>query len=285
MRGGCRRWSRCRRRPSQRAVRMAPGATAVCPARTEVRCICPPPPRRRSCWAGCYPVVHRERSRTARQMKVVILAGGVGTRLAEETEVTPKPMIRIGNAPILWHIMKLYSHFGLNEFVVCLGYKGYVIKEYFANYFLHVSDVTIDLRNNQMDVHQQAGDPWKVTLIDTGEESMTRGRLARVRRYLGDETFCFTYGDGVADIDINSLLAFHQAEGRRATVTAVRPPGRFGALRVEGNRALEFLEKPQTGEAWISGGFLVLGPSVIDLGADDATNCEREPLEKLAPDR
>src|SRR5260221_8862275 len=244
MRGGCRRWSRCRRRPSQRAVRMAPGATAVCPARTEVRCICPPPPRRRSCWAGCYPVVHRERSRSARQMKVVILAGGLGTRLAEETEVTPKPMIRIGNAPILWHIMKLYSHFGLNDFVVCLGYKGYVIKEYFANYFLHVSDVTIDLRNNELQIHQQAADPWKVTLIDTGEASMTGGRLARVRRYIGEETFCPAYGDGVADVDVAVLIAFHRAEKRQATVTAGCPPGPVGAVRRAGDQAHSLPREP-----------------------------------------
>lgn len=220
-------------------------------------------------------------ARTAK-MKVVILAGGLGTRLSEETELTPKPMIRIGSAPIIWHIMKLYSHFGLNEFIVCLGYKGYVIKEYFANYFLHVSDVTIDLRNNKMDVHQQAGDPWKVTLIDTGEQSMTGGRLARVRRYLGDETFCLTYGDGVGDIDIRALIELHQSEGRRATVTAVLPPGRFGAIRVDGNRAVEFLEKPQSDDAWISGGYFVLEPDVIDLIENDATIWEREPLETLA---
>ncbi|SRR5258706_6050213 len=215
-------------------------------------------------------------------MKVVILAGGLGTRLAEETEVTPKPMIRIGNAPILWHIMKLYSHFGLNEFVVCLGYKGYVIKEYFANYFLHVSDVTIDLRNNELQIHQQAADPWKVTLIDTGEASMTGGRLARVRRYIGEETFCLTYGDGVADVDVAALIAFHRAEKRQATVTAVHPPGRFGAIRVEGNQALAFLEKPDSEDAWISSGFFVLEPSVIDLIESDATIWEREPLETLA---
>jgi glucose-1-phosphate cytidylyltransferase len=215
-------------------------------------------------------------------MKVVILAGGLGTRLAEETEVTPKPKIRIGSAPILWHIMKIYSHFGLNDFIVCLGYKGYVIKEYFANYVLHVSDVTIDLRGNSIETHQKSGEPWKVTLIDTGEASMTGGRLARVRQYIGDETFCFTYGDGVADVDIGALLAFHRAEGRPATVTAVRPPARFGAIHVEDNRAAAFLEKPQSDDAWISGGFFVLEPSVIDLVEGDDTIWERRPLETLA---
>jgi len=215
-------------------------------------------------------------------MKVVILAGGLGTRFAEETEVTPKPMIRIGGMPILWHIMKIYSHYGLNDFIVCLGYKGYVVKEYFANYRLHASDVTFDMRRNEMTVHQSAAEDWRVTLVDTGEQSMTGGRLKRVRDHIGDDTFCFTYGDGVGDVDINALRRFHEAQKRRATVTAVRPPGRFGAIRIDGDRALEFLEKPQTEEGWISGGFFVLDPSVIDLIDRDATVWEREPLEHLA---
>jgi glucose-1-phosphate cytidylyltransferase len=215
-------------------------------------------------------------------MKVVILAGGLGTRLAEETEVTPKPMVRIGGLPILLHIMKMYSHHGLNDFIICLGYKGYVVKEYFAMYSLHMSDVTFDMRSNAVTVHQNSAEPWRVTLIDTGERSMTGGRLARVRDHLGDEAFCFTYGDGVGDIDIGALLEFHIKEGRKATVTAVRPPTRFGALKIEGNRAVEFLEKPQTEEGWISGGFFVLDPAVIDLVKDDMTIWEREPLETLA---
>lgn len=215
-------------------------------------------------------------------MKVVILAGGYGTRLAEETEVLPKPMIPIGGFPILWHIMKIYSHYGITDFILCLGYKGFVIKEFFANYFLHMSDVTLDLRKNQITVLQNSVEPWRVTLIDTGELSMTGGRLARVREHIGDETFCFTYGDGVGNIDIRTLLEFHRRQECKATVTVVRPPGRFGVVRIDGDRAVEFMEKPQMEEGWISGGFFVLEPSVLDLIEGDDTIWEREPLEALA---
>lgn len=215
-------------------------------------------------------------------MKVVILAGGYGTRLSEETEVTPKPMIRIGGLPVLWHIMKLYSYHGFTEFVICLGYKGYVIKEYFANYFLHMSDVTLDLTKNDMIVHHQKVEPWKIALVDTGSDTMTGGRLARVRTYLDNGSFCLTYGDGVADIDLSALVDFHRQRGAKATVTAVRPPGRFGTLKLEGDRATAFLEKPQTEEGWISGGFFVLEPSVLELISGDAVVWEREPLESLA---
>jgi len=215
-------------------------------------------------------------------MKVVILAGGLGTRLSEETELTPKPMIRIGNAPILWHIMKLYSHYGLTDFVICLGYKGYVIKEYFANYFLHMSDVTFDLRTNQLHVHANSAEPWSVTLVDTGATTMTAGRLRRIRPYLDAETFCLTYGDGVSDVDVASLIEFHRRQNVRATVTAVRPPGRFGAVEIGGNRVLAFHEKPQGDGGWINGGFFVLEPSVLDLIDGDDTVWEREPLERLA---
>jgi glucose-1-phosphate cytidylyltransferase len=215
-------------------------------------------------------------------MKVVILAGGLGTRLSEETQIKPKPMVEIGGKPILWHIMKSYSAYGIHEFVICLGYKGYVIKEYFANYFLHMSDVTFDMRNNQMQVHQASVEPWKVTLVDTGDHSMTGGRLKRIAQYLGDEDFCFTYGDGVADIDISKLITFHKAEGKLATVTAVQPLGRFGSLEIEGKTITGFKEKPRGEGGWINGGFFVLSPKVIDYIDDDSISWERQPMERLA---
>lgn len=216
-------------------------------------------------------------------MKAVILAGGLGTRLSEETTIKPKPMVEIGGKPILWHIMKQYSAHGINEFVICCGYKGYVIKEFFANYFLHTSDVTFDLQNNSMEVHQRFAEPWKVTLVDTGDTSMTGGRLKRVRRFVeGDGAFCFTYGDGVADIDIGASLAFHKQHGLLGTMTAVQPPGRFGAIDFEGERVMAFREKPQGDGAWINGGYFVLSPKVIDYIADDATVWEKEPMERLA---
>ena len=215
-------------------------------------------------------------------MKVVILAGGLGTRISEETLVRPKPMVEIGGKPILWHIMKIYSHYGLREFVICCGYKGYMIKEYFANYFLHMSDVTFDMSENRMEVHQRYADPWRVTLVDTGEETMTGGRLKRVAPYL-DGPFCFTYGDGVADVDIGKLIEFHRAHGLKATLTAAFPPGRFGALAIQAdNRVRTFEEKPRGDGNMINGGFFVLDPSVIDLLEGDATVWEREPLESLA---
>jgi glucose-1-phosphate cytidylyltransferase len=217
-------------------------------------------------------------------MKVVILAGGLGTRLAEETETRPKPMVEIGDRPILWHIMKTYSAHGLNDFVICLGYRGYMIKEYFANYYLHTSDVTFDIAANRMDVHQTAAEAWRVTLVDTGVETMTGGRLRRVLPYLDQEDFCFTYGDGLADVDVGRLVSFHRDEGRLATVTAVKPLGRFGSMQVEGSRVVEFREKPPGDGAWINGGFFVLSPAVADyLGGDD-TIWEEEPLRRLAAD-
>ena len=206
----------------------------------------------------------------------------MGTRLSEETGVRPKPMVEIGGRPILWHILKLYSHHGLNDFVICLGYKGYTIKEYFANYFLHMSDVTINLRNNELRVHQNSSEPWTVTLVDTGDETATGGRLRRVRPHVDGETFCFTYGDGVSDVDITALLAFHRAQNTRATLTAVQPPGRFGAIDVDGARIRTFSEKPAGDRAWINGGFFVLEPEVFDLLDGDDTVWEREPLEALA---
>ena len=215
-------------------------------------------------------------------MKAVILAGGLGTRLSEETSVRPKPMVEIGGRPILWHIMKLYSSFGVNEFVICLGYKGYVIKEYFANYFLHMSDVTFDMTHNKMEVHQNNADPWRVTLVDTGDETMTGGRLRRVRDYIGDEDFCFTYGDGVGDIDIRATIEFHRSHGGLATITATQPPGRFGALDTAGTRVLRFHEKPHGDGAWINGGFFVLSPKVVDYVESDSVLWEKEPLERLA---
>lgn len=214
-------------------------------------------------------------------MKVVILAGGRGTRLGEETEVRPKPMVEIGNKPILWHIMKIYSHHGFNEFIICLGYKGYIIKEYFRNYFLHASDVTIDVQNNEAEVHRRSAEPWRVTLVDTGPDTMTGGRLGRIASYLDDETFFFTYGDGVADIDLRSLVDHHRDQGTLATLTGVRLPGRFGALEIEQERVVSFSEKPE-GHGWINGGFMVLEPDVLDLIEGDHTVWEREPMETLA---
>jgi glucose-1-phosphate cytidylyltransferase len=218
-------------------------------------------------------------------MKVVILAGGFGTRLAEETETRPKPMVEIGGRPILWHIMKIYSHYGVNDFVICLGYKGHIIKEYFRNYFLYASNVTFDLVANRMDVHEARTEPWRVTLIDTGEATNTGGRLKRALPHVaGDAAFCFTYGDGVANVDISALIAHHQAEKRLATVTAAMPPGRFGTIRHVGNRVTSFQEKPEGDGAWINGGFMVLSPKVGDYIADDATLWERDPMEQLARD-
>ena len=216
-------------------------------------------------------------------MKAVILAGGLGTRISEETSTRPKPMIEIGGKPILWHIMKTYSAHGINEFVVCCGYKGYVIKEYFANYFLHMSDVTFDMQNNQMEVHQRYAEPWKVTLVDTGEDTMTGGRLKRVAEYVKDEeAFCFTYGDGVSDVNITELIAFHKSKNVKATLTAAIPPGRFGALNMRGDMVNSFWEKPKGDGAMINGGFFVLSPQVLDYISDDKTIWEREPLELLA---
>lgn len=219
-------------------------------------------------------------------MKAVILAGGLGTRISEETDLKPKPMVEIGGKPILWHIMKIYSHYGINDFIICCGYKGYVIKEYFANYFLHTSDVTFDLQRNSMDVHQQYAEPWKVTLVDTGEETMTGGRLKRVGKYIKDEeAFCFTYGDGVSDINIHSLIEFHTKQGVKATLTAVYPPGRFGALDIVNNKVTSFKEKPKGDGGMINGGFFVLSPSVLELLEDDNTVWEQSPLESLAKER
>ncbi len=217
-------------------------------------------------------------------MKAVILAGGMGTRISEETSIRPKPMVEIGGKPILWHILKIYSAHGINEFVICLGYKGYVIKEYFANYFLHMSDVTFDMGANKMEVHNVKAEPWKVTLVDTGDETMTGGRLKRVQKYLGEQDFCFTYGDGLGDVDISKLIAYHRSQKRLATVTATQPPGRFGALKVEDGRIAGFQEKPQGDGGWINGGFFVLSPKVIDYVKDDSTVWERDPLENLARD-
>ena len=218
-------------------------------------------------------------------MKAVILAGGLGTRISEETILKPKPMIEIGGKPILWHIMKIYSAHGINDFVICCGYKGYVIKEYFANYFLHMSDVTFDMASNRMEVHQNNAEPWRVTLVDTGEHSMTGGRLKRVRDYVaGEKAFCFTYGDGVGDVDITKLIDLHHAEGRLATLTATRPPGRFGALNIQNSQVVSFKEKPQGDGGWINGGFFILSPEVIDRIEGDHTIWEREPLEGLSTD-
>jgi glucose-1-phosphate cytidylyltransferase len=216
-------------------------------------------------------------------MKAVILAGGYGTRISEETHLKPKPMIEIGGKPLLWHLMKIYAHHGINEFVVCLGYKGYIVKEYFANYFLHMSDVTFDMRKNKMHVHRNDSDPWVVTLVDTGTNTMTGGRLKRVKPYL-DDHFCFTYGDGLSDVNINDLIEFHRNHGQLATMTAVQPPGRFGAIELDGNRITKFQEKPRGDKSWINGGFFVLSPKVIDYIAGDDTYWERDPLENLARD-
>lgn len=219
-------------------------------------------------------------------MKVVILAGGFGTRISEETGVKPKPMVEIGDKPILWHIMKIYSAAGIDDFIICLGYKGFVIKEFFASYALHMSDVTFDLRNNKMQVLYNGTEPWKVTLVETGEKTMTGGRIRRVRRYIGDETFCLTYGDGVTDLDIRKLISFHREQDALVTLTAVQPPGRFGAFRLDGNqnKILSFREKPKGDGAWINGGFFVMEPEAIDYIMDDSTVWEGEPMEKLAKD-
>jgi glucose-1-phosphate cytidylyltransferase len=219
------------------------------------------------------------------KMKAVILAGGLGTRISEETHLKPKPMIEVGGKPILWHILKMYSAHDVNEFVICCGYKGYVIKEYFANYFLHMSDVTFDMANNIMEVHQRHAEPWRVTLVDTGEDTMTGGRLKRVTEYVKDEeSFCFTYGDGVADVDISAAIAFHTSHQKLATVTAVQPPGRYGALTIDGERVLGFTEKPRGDGGLINGGFFVLSPRCIDRIASDTTSWELEPLAGLAAD-
>lgn len=216
-------------------------------------------------------------------MKAVLLAGGLGTRISEETVNKPKPMIEIGGKPILWHIMKIYSAHGINDFIVCLGYKGYVIKEFFANYYLHTSDVTFQMRDNSMHVHANKSEPWSVTLVDTGDDTMIGGRIKRILPFIGDdEAFCLTYGDGVGDVDISAAIAAHRAEGRLATVTATQPPGRFGSLRYEGNKVLGFQEKPQGDGGWINGGFFVLSPKVGDYIESDDTVWEREPMEQLA---
>ncbi len=218
-------------------------------------------------------------------MKAVILAGGLGTRLSEETSLKPKPMVEVGGKPILWHIMKMYSAHGVNDFIICCGYKGYVIKEYFANYFLHMSDVTFDLQDNTMEVHHKRAEPWKVTLVDTGDDSMTGGRLKRVAKYLKDEeAFCFTYGDGVGDMNIAETIDFHKKNGKLATLTATYPPGRFGALDITDGKVLNFKEKPKGDGAMINGGFFVLSPKVLDYIENDSTTWEQYPLNKLAED-
>jgi glucose-1-phosphate cytidylyltransferase len=218
-------------------------------------------------------------------MKAVILAGGLGTRLSEETHLKPKPMVEVGGKPILWHILKIYSHFGIDEFVICCGYKGYLIKEYFANYFLHTSDVTFHMDiDNHMEVHHRKSEPWKVTLVDTGDMTQTGGRLGRIRDYLDGRSFCFTYGDGVADVDIGALIIHHSRHGRQATLTAVQPPGRYGALHLDGGAVNQFQEKPDGDNAWINGGFFVLEPSVLDRIAGDQTSWEADVLPQLAAD-
>lgn len=219
-------------------------------------------------------------------MKAVILAGGLGTRLTEETTIKPKPMVEIGGRPVLWHIMKIYAAYGINDFIICCGYKGYVIKEYFANYFLHMSDVTFDMRFNQMNVHCGYAEPWRVTLVDTGDQTMTGGRLKRVREHIGNQTFCFTYGDGVANVNIQELIDFHREQKCLATLTATQPPGRFGAISLEPDqhKITTFREKPEGDGAWINGGYFVLEPEVIDYIEDDSTIWEQEPLKKLSQD-
>ena len=218
-------------------------------------------------------------------MKVVLLAGGLGTRLSEETVSRPKPMVEIGGKPILWHIMKIYAAHGFNDFVICLGYKGYVIKEYFANYFLHQSDVTFDMKENKMEIHNSQAEPWKVTLVDTGYETMTGGRVKRVAQYIKDEPFLLTYGDGVGDVDISGLIEYHRQNKKLLTVTAVQPSGRFGALNIdEGNQVNSFLEKPKGDGAWINGGFFICEPEVLDYISGDSTVFEAEPLERIAAD-
>ena len=216
-------------------------------------------------------------------MKAVILAGGLGTRFSEETQTKPKPMIEIGNKPILWHILKIYSSYNINEFIICCGYKGYLIKEYFANYFLHTSDITLDMANDKIEIHSKTTEPWKVTLVDTGEYTMTGGRLKRVKKYIEDETFCLTYGDGLANINIDLLIESHEKSNNLATITAVKPPGRFGSLDLDGeSNVRSFLEKPDGDRGWINGGFFVFNPEVIDRIQDDQTMLEQEPLKSLA---
>ena len=215
-------------------------------------------------------------------MKAVLLAGGLGTRISEESVLKPKPMIEIGGKPILWHIMKMYAAHGVNEFVICCGYKGYVIKEYFANYFIHNSDITFDVKNNKMEIHQNTAEPWKVTVVDTGEETMTGGRLKRVAKYIGNEDFCFTYGDGVSDINIRASIDFHKSHGKLSTITAVQPPGRYGALKMAGTKVESFMEKPKGDGGVINGGFFVLNSQVTEYIKDDDTVWEKEPMEKLA---
>lgn len=217
-------------------------------------------------------------------MKVVILAGGLGSRISEESIFKPKPMIEIGGKPILWHIMKIYSSYGFNDFVICCGYKGYVIKEYFSNYLLHMSDVTFDIKNNKMEIHHNASEPWSVTLVETGENTMTGGRVKKIQKYIGDEEFCLTYGDGVCNVDITKLVDFHKSHGRMATVTATLPPGRFGALNMKGDKVFSFQEKPVDGGGWVNGGFFVLSSKIFDLIDNDSTIWEREPLSRLAGD-
>jgi glucose-1-phosphate cytidylyltransferase len=215
-------------------------------------------------------------------MKCVILAGGLGTRISEETASRPKPMVEIGGKPVLWHVMKIYSSHGIRDFIICAGYKGYVIKEYFANYFLHMSDVTFDMEKNSMEVHEKHAEPWRVTIVDTGDNTMTGGRLKRVANYVGNETFCMTYGDGVGNVDVAASVSDHKESGKIATVTAVQPAGRFGMLDIEGNSVVGFIEKPEGDGGWINGGFFVLDPSVFDLIEGDSTIWEREPLQRLA---
>jgi glucose-1-phosphate cytidylyltransferase len=215
-------------------------------------------------------------------VKTVILAGGLGTRISEETHLRPKPMIELGGKPVLWHIMKIYSAYGLTDFIVCCGYKGYVVKEYFANYFLHMSDVTFDFTDNKMIVHEKKAEPWRVTLVDTGEHTQTGGRLKRIKKYLSDDIFCFTYGDGVSNVNITELIKFHRKKNTLATVTAVQPIGRFGELDVQNDKIIGFEEKPVSNGSWINGGYFVLSPKVLDYIEDDSTIWEREPIEQLA---
>jgi len=217
-------------------------------------------------------------------MKAVILAGGYGTRISEETHLRPKPMVEIGGKPVLWHIMKIYAAHGIDEFIICCGYKGYLIKEYFANYALHTSDVTFDMRSNRMEVHASSAEPWRVTLVDTGDSTGTGGRLRRVRSYVGSDDFCFTYGDGVSDVDVTAAIAFHKSRGTLATVTATQPPGRFGVLTLSESKITAFEEKPQGEGGWVNGGYFVLSPKAIDYIESDATMWERDPMERLARD-
>jgi glucose-1-phosphate cytidylyltransferase len=231
-------------------------------------------------WSGA--VILIERLNWEAILKAVILAGGLGTRISEETHLKPKPMIEIGGKPVLWHIMKIYAAHNIHEFIICCGYKGYMIKEYFANYFLHMSDVTIDLKNNLMDIHHNNAEPWKVTLVDTGVSTMTGGRLKRISHYLDNDDFCFTYGDGLSDVDITAVIAFHKQQGTLATVMATQPLGRFGALGIDENKVIRFKEKPDGDGGWVNGGFFVLSPTVVNYIKGDDTSWEHEPMEQLA---